>query len=59
MKDWQKIAEAYGLNIPEAELERIAPALDAMEAAFRALAKKIPDDVEPAITFRVYPELGE
>ena len=59
MKNWQKIAEARGLDIPAADLERIAPALDAMEAAFRPLTKNIPDDVEPAITFRLNPERGE
>ena len=29
MKNWQKIAEAWGVNIPAADLERRAPALDA------------------------------
>jgi hypothetical protein len=59
MKNWQKIAEAHGLNIPASDLERIAPALDAMEAAFRPLTKDIPDDLEPVVTFRVYPEDSE
>ncbi len=59
MKNWEKIAEAHGLNIPESDLENVTSALDAMEAAFRPLTKDIPDDVEPAVTFRVFPESGE
>jgi len=58
MKNWQKIAEAYDLRIPAADLERITPALDKLESAFRPLATRIPDDVEPAITFRILPEGG-
>jgi len=56
MKKWKKIAEAYDLRIPESDVERIVPSLDALESAFRPLTKNIPDDVEPAITFRVLPE---
>lgn len=59
MKNWKKIAEGHGLNIPESDLENVTPALDAMEAAFRPLTKDIPDDVEPAVTFRMFPESGE
>lgn len=59
MKNWQKIAEAYDLRIPDSDLERIAPSLDKLELAFRPLTKRIPDDVEPAITFRILPESGE
>jgi hypothetical protein len=56
MKNWNKIAEANDLRIPETDIQRIAPALDALEAAFRPLAKNIPDDIEPAVSFRVFPE---
>jgi hypothetical protein len=31
-------------------------ALDALEVAFRPLVKTIPDDVEPAVSFYVFPE---
>ncbi len=51
MKDWNKINEASGLNIPD--LGRITGALDALEAAFRPLVKTIPHDVEPAVTLHV------
>lgn len=56
MKNWNKIAEANDLRIPEADIERVAPALDILEAAFRPLTKDIPNDVEPAVSFRVLPE---
>jgi len=59
MKNWKRIAEANELRIPEPDLDRIAPALDALEAAFRPLTKNIPDDVEPAVAFYVFPESGE
>ena len=59
MTKWRKVAEAYDLRIPEPDLERIAPSLDALESAFRPLTKQIPDDVEPAVTFHVTPERGQ
>jgi hypothetical protein len=59
MKNWTKVAEAYDLRIPDADVERIAPSLDALESAFRPLTKNIPDDVEPAITFKILAESGE
>jgi len=59
MKNWKKIAEANDLRIPESEIDHIAPALDALESAFRALTRTIPDDVEPAITFHIFPESAE
>ena len=51
MKDWKKIAEGNGLDIPA--LERIIAPLDGLEAAFRPLVATIPYDVEPAIIFHV------
>ena len=59
MKDWKKIASAQGLNIPDADLERVAPPLETLEAAFRPLVKTIPHDVEPAVTFTIPPEDGQ
>lgn len=59
MKNWNKIAEASEIRIPAPDLARIAPALDALEAAFRPLAKDIPDDVEPAVSFYIFPENAE
>jgi len=59
MKNWKKIAEASQLPIPEPDLDRITPSLDALEAAFRPLTKDIPDDVEPAVSFFIFPERAE
>jgi len=55
-KDWKKIARAEQLEIPDADLERIAPTLDAMEAAFRPLAQALPPETEPALIFRAAEE---
>ena len=44
------------LGIPEDELARITPSLDALEAAFRPLVQTIPLETEPALTFECPPE---
>ena len=54
VKDWKAIAEGAGIRIPE--IERVITALNGLEEAFRPLARSIPYDVEPAITFRAAPE---
>lgn len=59
MKDWKKIADGNRLGISETDLDRIAPALDDLDTKFRPLAKTIPHDVEPAISFTLEPEGGE
>ncbi len=59
MKNWKQIAKANELPIPEPDLDRISPALDALETAFRPLAMNIPHDVEPATAFYVFPERAE
>jgi hypothetical protein len=52
MTDWKSIAKARQLNIPAADLERIAAPLEILEKAFRPLVKTIPHEVEPAILFQ-------
>jgi hypothetical protein len=54
MKNWKLMAESAGLDIPD--VDRLAPALDGLEAAFRPLVKTIPHDVEPALQFRATAE---
>jgi hypothetical protein len=44
-------------QIPEADRARATEVLEALEAVFRPLASAIPEDVEPAVTFRA--EAGE
>lgn len=51
MKDWKKIASASNLQIPEAEFERIAPALDSLEKSFRPLVAAIPFQLGLAVVF--------
>jgi len=55
-KDWKKIARGNRLEIPEADLERILATLDGLEAAFRPLARGLPQDSEPASIFRAEEE---
>jgi hypothetical protein len=47
--DWRALAHARALNISDADLDRIAPVLESLDAAFRPLARQIPHDVEPAV----------
>jgi len=48
------MADAAGLDIPD--VERIAPSLDTLEAAFRPLVEAIPHDAGPALLFRATEE---
>ena len=49
MTDWHAIARARGLDIPAEAVERIAPSLNGLEAAFRPLLKNLTHSVEPAV----------
>jgi len=42
MTDWKKIAAALEPAIPGADIEKIVPVLEALEAAFRPLQTSIP-----------------
>jgi hypothetical protein len=49
---WKKLAELYGWNIPAADIERLAPSLDALyENTRRALDRDL-STVEPVAVFR-------
>jgi hypothetical protein len=48
MTDFKAIARARGLDIPEAELDRVARPLETLEAAFRPLTADLPPSLEPA-----------
>jgi hypothetical protein len=41
-KDWQRLAAALDPPIPASDVEKIAPVLDALDAAFRRLQSEIP-----------------
>ena len=53
MKDWKKIASAYGFAIPDADFERIAAPLDSLEKSFRPLVDAMPQDLEPAFLYAI------
>ena len=50
--DWKALARARGLDIPEEDVEAIAPRLDALDEAFRPPARALTPDQEPATVFR-------
>jgi hypothetical protein len=52
VRNWKKIAEAEGFDIPLPQLERIGPVLDGLESAFRPLTANIPHQTQPAVAFR-------
>jgi hypothetical protein len=58
-KDWNKIARASGLTIPAADVDRIAPALDALETAFRPLVRAIGPETDLAVVFHTDAEDAE
>jgi hypothetical protein len=59
MTNWPALAAARGLDIPQEALERIAPSLEGLEAAFRPLLAKLPFTLEPAINLSEAAVLGE
>ena len=56
MKDWKLIADGLRLDLSPADIERITPPLDALEASFRPLAANIPYETEPALAFEALAE---
>ena len=56
MKNWKALSEAYGLEIPDADIDRITPPLQGLEDAFRKLAASFPSDTDSALTFDASPE---
>lgn len=56
MPDWKRIAAGWNLDLPEEDLDRIVPVLDALVERLRALLPMIPLLIEPALTFRCRPE---
>ena len=47
-RDWKSAAAAFAPGIPAEQFEKITPALDGLDAAFRPLVAKIPFETEPA-----------
>jgi hypothetical protein len=46
MTDYKKLAAALQPPIPEADVEKIIPTLQALEKSFRALREKIPSGAD-------------
>ena len=46
MTDWKKLAASLDPPIPAADIEKIAPVLEALEASFRPLQRAIPDGAD-------------
>jgi hypothetical protein len=52
MDDWKAIAEARGLGIPDTEVARLVPVMEALERSFRPLLKALPHEADLANNFR-------
>ena len=50
-RDWKTLARALAPDIPGPDLDKITPALDALETSFRPLAANVGHLVEPAVVF--------
>ena len=48
--DWKNLAAARGLQLSDAELTKLAAAMEALEPAYQALAANLTPDVEPSTT---------
>ena len=51
MKDWSKIAEGLGSDIPADQIARIAPTLDVLAAAFAPLVAGIGAELDSSVQF--------
>lgn len=50
MTDWKTLASARGLQLSDAELTRLAAAMDAIGPAYQALTAGLTPDIEPSTT---------
>ncbi len=49
---WKKLAEACEFGIPDDQLERMAPVLEALQESLRRSLDRDLSTVEPAVVFR-------
>ncbi len=59
MTDWKLLAKARGFDLPDADLDRVAPVLASLEASFEPLLAALPHQTEPAIILSEGAILGE
>jgi hypothetical protein len=52
MADWKQLANARALHIPEDQLERVGPILEALDKSFRPIAENLADDLGMAVDFQ-------
>ena len=53
MKDWKAIAAASGLDLPPADLDRIAGPLKSLEETFRPLVRDLGPEIEPLYRLKI------
>ena len=51
MKDWKTLAAARGLELSDAEIGKLGPILEGIEAAYEAITAPLTPLDEPAVTF--------
>jgi hypothetical protein len=51
MTNWKVVSEAYGVGIPESELEGVIVPLQGLEQAFGKISTSFPADSDSALTF--------
>jgi hypothetical protein len=56
---WKEMNRILGLNIPEDQIERLAPALDTLRGAAREVFGRDLGLTEPVIVFRADPGAGK
>ena len=56
MTNWKVVSEAYGLGIPESELDGVVVPLQGLEQAFSKISAAFPADADSALIFDASPE---
>ena len=51
MRDWKLIAKASGLELPDAEMDRLVTTLEKLDETFRSAVQGLHSVLEPATTF--------
>jgi hypothetical protein len=58
-RDWKAAAAAFAPDVPQEQLEKIIPALEALDAAFQPQLANLPPETEPACVLLVAREKEE
>lgn len=49
--DWKTVAAERGLRLPDAEMTKLAAAMEALKPAYEALVAGLTHEIEPVTTF--------